>query len=130
MKAGNGGSGQYWTNEPSILSRINVEGRSLKYVYFAFISGHATQAAATAIVLTDIYGEPFAFTDDTHATRERDTAQKVDFKARSFKSFWETAEESAYSRFLGGIHTRQDNTQGLAVGRQVGYNINKLGWRK
>ena len=124
----------YFSERPSTFIRDNIDGSFVQYwpepPFPAFISGHATQAAATAIVLTDIYGEPFAFTDDTHATRERDTAQKVDFKARSFKSFWETAEESAYSRFLGGIHTRQDNTQGLAVGRQVGYNINKLGWRK
>jgi hypothetical protein len=96
----------------------------------AFISGHATQGAATAVVLAGIYGDVFPFTDDTHATRERDTVQKVDFKPRKFKSFWESAEESAYSRFLGGIHTRQDNTQGLAVGRQVGNNVNGLKWRK
>lgn len=124
----------YFSERPSTYVRDNMDGSFIQYwpepPFPAFISGHATQGAATAIVLTDIYGEPFAFTDDTHANRERDTAQKVDFKARKFNSFWETAEESAYSRFLGGIHTRQDNIQGLAVGRQVGYNINKLGWRK
>lgn len=124
----------YFSERPSTYVRDNMDGSFIQYwpepPFPAFISGHATQGAATAIVLTDIYGEPFAFIDDTHANRERDTAQKVDFKARKFNSFWETAEESAYSRFLGGIHTRQDNIQGLAVGRQVGYNINKLGWRK
>lgn len=124
----------YFSERPSTYVRDNMDGSFIQYwpepPFPAFISGHATQGAATAIVLTDIYGEPFAFTDDTHANRERDTVQKVDFKSRKFTSFWESAEESAYSRFLGGIHTRQDNVQGLAVGRQVGYNINKLGWRK
>lgn len=124
----------YFSERPSTYVRDNIDGSFVQYwpepPFPAFISGHATQGAATAIVLTDIYGEPFAFTDDTHANRERDTVQKVDFKPRKFTSFWESAEESAHSRFLGGIHTRQDNVQGLAVGRQVGYNINKLGWRK
>jgi hypothetical protein len=124
----------YFSERPSIFIRDNIDGTFIQYwpepPFPAFISGHATQGAATAIALAGIYGDVFSFTDDTHANRERDTAQKVDFKPRKFKSFWESAEESAYSRFLGGIHTRQDNTQGLAVGRQVGNNVNSLSWRK
>ncbi len=95
-----------------------------------FTSGHATQSAATAIVLADVFGANFSFTDNSHVSRIRDTKRNVDFKARSFKSFWETAEESAYSRFLGGIHTRQDNDTGLREGRKVGQNINGLNWGK
>lgn len=95
-----------------------------------FVSGHATQSAATAIVLGDVFGANFAFTDDSHVGRIKDTKRNVDFKARSYKSFWETAEESAYSRFLGGIHTRQDNDTGLREGRKVGQNINGLNWGK
>ena len=95
-----------------------------------FMSGHATQSAATAIVLSDVFGSSFAFTDDSHVGRIKDTKRNVDFKARSYKSFWETAEESAYSRFLGGIHTRQDNDTGLREGRKVGQNINGLNWNK
>jgi PAP2 superfamily len=124
----------YYSERPSTYVRDNIDGSFIQYwpepPFPAFISGHATQGAATAIVLAGIYGDVFTFTDDTHANRARDTAQKVDFKSRTFNSFWETAEESAYSRFLGGIHTRQDNTQGLAVGRIVGNNVNKLVWRK
>ncbi len=95
-----------------------------------FASGHATQSAASATVLTDIFGANFAFTDDSHIGRVRDTKRNVDFKARSFKSFQESADESAYSRFLGGIHTKQDNDTGLIEGRKVGQNINSLGWNK
>ncbi|GAB3499904.1 hypothetical protein GCM10027341_24160 [Spirosoma knui] len=95
-----------------------------------YTSGHATQSAATATVLADLYGDNFAFTDDTHVGRIRDTKRNVDFKARSFKTFWESAEESALSRFLGGIHTRQDNELGLMEGRKVGQNINALAWKK
>jgi hypothetical protein len=96
----------------------------------SFMSGHATQSAATALVLADVFGSSFAFTDDSHVGRVKDTKRNVDFKARAYKSFWEAAEESAYSRFLGGIHTRQDNDTGLREGRKVGQNINGLSWGK
>lgn len=95
-----------------------------------FVSGHATQSAATATVLSGVFGTTFAFTDDSHVSRVRDTKRNVDFKARSYKSFWESAEESAYSRFLGGIHTRQDNDTGLREGRKIGQNVNALSWNK
>jgi hypothetical protein len=95
-----------------------------------YLSGHATQSAASAMVLADLFGDQFPFTDDTHVGRVRDVARNTDFKARSFKSFWETAEESALSRFLGGIHTRQDNDTGLHEGRKIGQYINALQWKK
>jgi hypothetical protein len=124
----------HFSERPSVFIRDNIDGSFVQYwpepPFPAFISGHATQGAATAIALAGVYGDVFSFTDDTHQNRERDTAQKVDFKPRKFNSFWEAAEEAAYSRFLGGIHTRQDNTNGLAVGRQVGNNVNRLSWRK
>lgn len=95
-----------------------------------FASGHSTQSAAAAIVLTDLYGSAFAFTDDSHVGRVRDTKRNVDFKARTYRSFWEAAEESGYSRILGGIHTRQDNEVGLKEGRTIGQNINALRWKR
>ncbi|WP_425576763.1 vanadium-dependent haloperoxidase [Nibrella saemangeumensis] len=95
-----------------------------------YTSGHATQSAAAATVLADLYGNNFAFTDDSHVGRARDVQRNVDFKARAYDSFWEAAEESARSRFLGGIHTRQDNEIGLVEGRKIGRNINTLSWRR
>ena len=125
---------KYFSERPSSYIRDNIDGSFVQYwpepPFPAFSSGHSTQAAAAAIVLTAIYGEPFSFTDDTHANRARDTAQQVDFKSRKFISFWAMAEECGYSRILGGIHTPYDNVQGLAVGRQVGYHVNELSWRK
>ncbi|WP_083937827.1 vanadium-dependent haloperoxidase [Hymenobacter aerophilus] len=93
-----------------------------------YSSGHATQSAATAVVLEGLYGN-LTFTDDSHVGRGRDVARATDFKARTFHSFWETAEESALSRFLGGIHSRQDNEVGLREGRKIGQHINSLQWR-
>lgn len=95
-----------------------------------FPSGHSTQSAATATVLTDLYGPAFSFTDDSHVSRVRDNKRNVDFNARPFRSFWEAAEEAGWSRVLGGIHTRQDNDTGLSEGRTIGQHVNGLKWRK
>ncbi|WP_428667836.1 phosphatase PAP2 family protein [Runella sp.] len=93
-------------------------------------SGHATQSSASAVALEAVFGTDFAFVDDSHVNRVRDTKRNVDFKARSFKTLWAAAEESAYSRFLGGIHTFQDNDTGLKEGRKIGQNINALQWKQ
>jgi hypothetical protein len=96
----------------------------------AFPSGHAIQASATATVLAGIYGDKFTFTDDAHIGRKRDELRNVDYKARSYTSFWEVAQETANSRFYGGIHIPQDNERGLEKGKEVGENINHLIWKK
>jgi hypothetical protein len=95
-----------------------------------YASGHATQSSASAVALEGIFGTSFAFVDDSHVKRGKDTKRNVEFKARSFKSFQEAASESAYSRFLGGIHTFQDNDTGLKEGKKIGVNINTLAWKK
>ena len=95
-----------------------------------FPSGHATQSGAVAAVLTDLFGQNFAFTDDTHVGRVKDAKVGVEFKARSFKSFDAFAIESADSRLYGGIHTRQDNETGLAEGRKIGKNVLALKFKK
>ncbi|MEA5457600.1 vanadium-dependent haloperoxidase [Arcicella sp. LKC2W] len=96
----------------------------------AFPSGHAIQASATATVLAGIYGNKFTFTDDAHVGRKRDELRNVDYKPRNYHSFWEVAQETANSRFYGGIHIPQDNERGLEKGEEVGENINHLIWKK
>ncbi|MES2797035.1 MAG: vanadium-dependent haloperoxidase [Bacteroidota bacterium] len=96
----------------------------------AFPSGHAIQAAAAATILTDLFGPKIIIVDSTHVGRKRDEIRNVDFKVRKFSSFWEIANETANSRFYGGIHTPQDNEAGLIKGKEIGQNINKLKWKK
>lgn len=93
-----------------------------------FSSGHATQSAAMAVVLANAFGENYSFTDRTWEGRPRDTARQTDFKPRSFTSFWQSAEESAHSRFLGGIHTKMDNEAGLTQGKEIGKHVVELKW--
>jgi hypothetical protein len=75
-------------------------------------SGHSTQSGAAAAVLTDLFGEDFAFTDATH--------QDEGMAPRPFPSFWAAAEEAALSRLYGGIHFRTAIEQGLEQGRCIG----------
>lgn len=96
----------------------------------SFPSGHAIQAAAMAVVLTDLYGEAFAFADSAHYGRERDELRDTDFVVQEFESFWQVATETAASRFYGGIHTHQDNNVGLEEGSKIARNVNQLPWRK
>ncbi|MBD2701109.1 vanadium-dependent haloperoxidase [Spirosoma sp. BT702] len=93
-------------------------------------SGHATQSSSAATVLTAMYGENFAFTDDSHVGRPIDPLRNIEFKARSFMSFTQAAQESADSRFYGNIHTKQDNETGLSEGKKIGANVNALAWEK
>jgi hypothetical protein len=85
-------------------------------------SGHSTQSAAAAAVLTAILGDNYAFTDDTD---EEDGP-----KPRSFPSFWAAANEAAISRIYGGIHYRAAVDEGLVQGRCVAaYAISLKTWR-
>lgn len=75
-------------------------------------SGHSTQSGAAATVLTAFFGEDFAFTDNTH--------EKDKLPNRSFKSFWDAANEAGISRLYGGIHFRAAIDRGLDQGRCIG----------
>lgn len=81
-------------------------------------SGHSTQSAAAATVLTRLFGANFAFSDATHADDG--------FAARDFPSFWAAAEEAGISRIYGGIHFRPAIERGLDQGRCIGAMVNAL----
>lgn len=88
-----------------------------------FPSGHSTQSAAAAAVLTAAFGENFAFDDNT------DEADGL--KPRSFPSFWAAANEAGISRLYGGIHYRAAIELGAAQGRCIaGYSIALKTWRQ
>jgi PAP2 superfamily len=94
-----------------------------------FTSGHATQSSTSAEILTQFFGNNFSFTDDSHVGRAAHQGTVL-YKARTFNNFYEFADESAKSRFYGGIHTRQDNEVGLQEGRKLGRMVNALKFKK
>jgi hypothetical protein len=81
-------------------------------------SGHSTQSAAAAAVLTHHFGDNFAFEDHTHV-REK-------LPVRSFKSFVAASEEAGISRLYGGIHFRAAIERGQEQGRCVAASVNAL----
>lgn len=94
-----------------------------------YASGHATQAGAAAEVLTNVYGN-LRFIDMSHVGKRNDLYTGTAFRARTFNNFFEFAEEATMSRFYGGIHTRQDNEEGLKAGKLIGKNVNTLKFLK
>ena len=127
----------YFNERPSSYVKKNIDANWVQFwpepPFPAFPSGHSIQSAAAAEVLTAVYGDNFSFTDHSHVGFRRfDDVRFFDLRypARSFNSFWEAALECAYSRFLGGIHTQQDNEAGTTQGKVIGANVNALQWRR
>ncbi len=75
-------------------------------------SGHSVVSGAASVVLTQIFGDNFAFDDTTELA--------YGLPVRSFKSFDEAAAEAAISRMYGGIHYRAAIENGLEQGKNVG----------
>jgi PAP2 superfamily len=81
-------------------------------------SGHSVQSGAALQVLTDLFGERYAFVDHTHDARG--------FAPRRFGSFLEAAEEASISRLYGGIHFRAAIVNGITQGRCIGERVSAL----
>lgn len=77
-----------------------------------YTSGHSVVSGAAAVLLTAIFGNKYAYTDDTEIM--------FDLPARRFESFEQAANEAAISRLYGGIHFRDAIDQGLVQGRTIG----------
>lgn len=75
-------------------------------------SGHSVISTAAATVLTDHFGDDFAFADSTEMA--------YGLPVRSFPSFKAAAAEAAISRLYGGIHYRMAIEEGITQGRGVG----------
>jgi hypothetical protein len=80
--------------------------------YPAYAGGVATVGAACATVLADAFGSSTSFqipwSDYGFAG-----------VTRSYTSFWQAAEEAAWSRIYGGIHFSFDNVAGQGIGVNV-----------
>jgi hypothetical protein len=77
-----------------------------------YTSGHSVISAAAATVLTHVYGENFAFRDDSELPYLG--------LERSFPSINAAAEEAGLSRLYGGIHFRAAIENGEKQGERVG----------
>lgn len=82
-----------------------------------FTSGHAVISNAAATILTGLFGDNYAFTDET----------EIPFgnSARNFRSFYEAAKESSMSRVYGGIHYPETARISINQGKDVGNHVLK-----
>jgi hypothetical protein len=87
-----------------------------------YTSGHSVQSGAVAQLLTDLFGENFAFVDHTHDERG--------LEPRAFGSFFDFADEAAISRLYGGIHYRAAIDRGLEQGKCIGQRISALKFKR
>ena len=84
-----------------------------------YTSGHSVVSAASATILTRIFGDNFSYTDSTE--------NEFGLQPRRFTSFNKAAEEAAISRYYGGIHYDAAIVNGLTEGRKIGnYVLNHL----
>ena len=83
-----------------------------------YTAGHSTISAASATVLTHLFGDNFSFQDTSDL--------RYIGLQRHFDSFNKAAEETAMSRFYGGIHYKNSSMKGAEQGKTVG----ELIWQK
>lgn len=118
---------------PYAYIKANIDPRYVPFwpepPFPAFSSGHATQSAAAAIAMISVFGNNFSLVDNTYAERRPDF-ENIPYRMRRYKNLWATAEECAYSRLLGGIHTAKDNEVGTGHGKIIGSNVVGLSWTK
>lgn len=80
-----------------------------------YTSGHSVASGSASTVLTELFGDAFAFVDSTEV--------QFGLPVRTFDSFREAADEAAISRMYGGIHYRPAIENGVAQGRAVGQRV-------
>lgn len=91
----------------------------------AYPSGHSTMGAAGAEVLGDLFGYAYTLTDRCHENRT-----EFEGTPRTFGSFFEMAQENAWSRVPLGVHFRMDCEEGVRYGTVIGRKVNDLPWKK
>ncbi len=77
-----------------------------------YTCGHCTISAASAEVLSSMYGDPFSYTDSTEI--------EFGIPNRSFTSFRDAAAETKISRFYGGIHYKYCTEISHEMGKDIG----------
>ncbi|MEJ1238521.1 vanadium-dependent haloperoxidase [Chryseolinea sp. T2] len=77
-----------------------------------YTSGHSVVSSAVSVVLTHLFGDNFAYTDNSELY--------FGLPEREFKSFYQAADEAAISRLYGGIHYRDACENGVKQGRNIG----------
>ncbi|MBA4853153.1 vanadium-dependent haloperoxidase [Emticicia sp. BO119] len=87
----------------------------------SYTSDNATSSGASAEILTSVFGDNYAFTDNTY---------QGSLPNRTFKSFEEYANEATIAQLFGGVQYRMANENGQKNGKEIAKNILKLNFKK
>ncbi|WP_421795196.1 vanadium-dependent haloperoxidase [Haliscomenobacter sp.] len=88
-----------------------------------YTSGHSVVSSASAVVLTHLYGDSFAYVDSVEVI--------YGLPPRSFPSFSAAATEASRSRLYGGIHFLPAIENGVKQGQAIGnYLIQQLNLKR
>jgi hypothetical protein len=77
-----------------------------------YTCGHCTISASAAEALTSMYGDSLAYKDTTEL--------EFGIPSRSYPNFRAAADETARSRFFGGIHYEYSTIVSHEMGKQIG----------
>lgn len=99
--------------------------KSISPSFPAYPSGHATMGAAGAEALASVFGYGYSMTDNCHQYRTEFVGSP-----RSFTSFFEMAQENAWSRVPLGVHWRMDSDEGVRFGTEIARTVSRLPWKK
>lgn len=81
-----------------------------------YTSGHSVASTVASSMLTSVFGDNFAYSDDTELP--------FGLPSRKFTSFNQAAREAANSRFYGGIHYKAAIENGIIQGKNIGDFVN------
>jgi hypothetical protein len=109
--------------KPNLYNPLTGE-EGLTPSFPAYPSGHSTMGAAGAETLGSIFGYAYAMTDNCHLGRT-----EFEGTPRTFGSFFEMAQENAWSRVPLGVHFRMDSEEGVAFGTRIGRLVNDMPWQ-
>lgn len=87
----------------------------------SYTSDNATSSGASAEILTSVFGDNYAFTDNTY---------QGSLPNRVFKSFEEYTNEATIAQLFGGVQYRMANENGQKNGKDIAKNILKLNFKK
>ncbi len=112
-------------NWKPILNNPFTEEDGITPPFPAYPSGHSGFSGAAAPILAATFGPNYTMSDRCHEDRSEFIGTP-----RLFHSFFEMAEENAYSRIPLGVHFRMDCDEGLRIGYLAAQRVLELPWKK
>lgn len=110
--------------EPILTNTVTGE-TGLTPSFPAYPSGHSTFGGGGGVILANLFGQNYSFTDQCHKGRSEFIGTP-----RTFGSFEDAGFEDALSRVALGVHFQMDCFAGIELGKGVARRVIGLPWHK